>query len=72
MVSFCDFTIVLAIVVFVKLSFILILENKGWELVDEAKRYGDEAAKEMEDSIFFNMPRDIPKPAPAAASAPPK
>ena len=51
-------------------------ENKIWEAVDDAKMYGDEAVKEMEDVIYFNTPRDVPKPPPtpatAAAGSPPK
>ena len=60
----------LTIAIILKLFLWFIIENKGWELVDEAKRYGDEAAMEMEDSIFFNIPRDIPKPAPASVTPP--
>lgn len=31
-------------------------ENKGWELVKEAKREGNEIAAAMADSIYFSSP----------------
>ncbi len=31
-------------------------ENKGWELVNEAKREANEIAASMADSIYFSSP----------------
>jgi hypothetical protein len=35
---------------------IAILENKGWELVNEAKREANDIAAAMADSIYFSSP----------------
>jgi hypothetical protein len=32
----------------------LSLENKGWELVENAQLLGDELVEEMADSIYFS------------------
>ena len=34
----------------------LILDNKGWELVEQAKKQGDKIVEEMADSIYFSSP----------------
>jgi len=33
-----------------------LLDNKGWELVEQAKKEADKIVEEMADSIFFSSP----------------
>jgi hypothetical protein len=31
-------------------------DNKGWELVEQARKEGDKVVEEMADSIYFSSP----------------
>lgn len=45
-------------------SYLGIIEKKGWEIVAEAKSKADELIKELGDSIYFTSPAENPANAP--------
>jgi hypothetical protein len=40
----------------------LCTENKGWELVEEAKKEADELIEKMSDAIYFTDPQNRKRP----------